>query len=197
MITAECLRELLHYAPVTGIWTRRVRTTNSVKVGDVVGCIHRFGDRIINISGHRFRASRLAWFYMKSEWPKGDVDHINGDRADDRWQNLREASRAQNSMNVRMRVDNISGFKGVRWLRGRCKWPARIKLDGRERNVGYFDTAERAFIEYIFAAWRNFGDFAQIDADYIRVVRERKERKELETRILRNLARPDPNYMAT
>lgn len=98
-------------------------------------------------------------------------------------------------MNARMRGDNTSSFKGVSWDKHARKWAAYIHVNGKKRHLGCFDSPERAFIEYIFAAWRNFGDFAQIDADYIRVIRElrrlKAERKAFEHIVLWNRARPD------
>jgi hypothetical protein len=202
-LTAERLRALLHYDPVTGdfIWlprpvrlhmVRHDKTWNTRYVGTKAGHVDRINCyRLIAIDDQHFRAPRLAWLYVMGKWPKGEVDHISCDRADDRWQNLREASSSQNNMNMRMRADNLSGFKGVKWNGDRCKWTARIKLDGREKSLGYFDTAERAFIAYIFEAWKLFGGFANIDADYIRAIQKRRA---LETVVLWNLARPD--YLA-
>jgi hypothetical protein len=72
---------------------------------------------------------------------------------------------------------------------------AQITVNGKNRSLGLFGTPERAFIAYIFSAWKHFGDFANIDADYIRVVKElrrlKAERKAFEHIVLWNLARPD------
>jgi AP2 domain/HNH endonuclease len=132
---------------------------------------------------------------MTNRWPV-ELDHVNGSRSDNRWCNLREATHSQNRANAQMRTDNTSGFKGVTWLKQTGKWRARIEVNGKRIHLGEYDTRERAFIAYIFAQWKYHGDFANPDADYIRAVKERKARKELETRILWNLANPNPNYMA-
>jgi hypothetical protein len=198
MITAERLRELLHYDLETGVFTWRVNRRGHI--GDVAGNVYggppNEGYRRIMIDRRMYQASRLAWLYMTGEWPKDQVDHINGDRADNRFCNIREALPAQNSQNRSMRTDNESGFKGVAWHKHTRKWASSIQINGKYKHLGYFATPERAFIAYIFAAWKHFGDYARIDAAYIRVIRERKARKELETRILWNLANPSPNYMA-
>jgi hypothetical protein len=195
-ITAERAREMLNYDPETGSVTRRVTVRKAV-AGTEAGFIDRStGYRRIKIDSRRYPAHRLIWLLVTGAWPEAEIDHINGDRADNRFCNLREATSAQNNANACMYANNKSGFKGVSWHKTSRKWVAIIRLNGKRCNLGYYDTRERAFIAYIFAAWRLFGDFAKIDADYIRAVRKRKERKELETRILRNLACPDPNYMA-
>jgi hypothetical protein len=124
------------------------------------------------------------------------MDHVNGDRADNRWCNLREAMQSQNQANTSMRADNIFGYKGVCWHKGHRKWTAKIQVSGERRYLGYFDTPERAFIAYMFAAWKHHGDFALIDSDYLVALRRLKAREEFETRILWNLANQNPNYMA-
>jgi hypothetical protein len=148
------------------------------------------------VDGHTYHEHRLAWFYMKGVWPKGDIDHIKGDKSDNRITNLREATTSQNKANERIRVNNTSGYKGVTWHRKRRKWEAHIGVNGKGLTLGYFDSPERAFIAYMKAAWDHFGDFALIDADYLKAIRERKAQKGWERDVLQNLARPDPNYMA-
>ena len=91
-------------------------------------------------------------------WPRTDMDHVNGDRADNRWCNLREATQSQNQANTSMRADNISGYKGVCWHKGHRKWTAKIQVSGERRYLGYFDTPERAFIAYMFARADDRGD---------------------------------------
>jgi hypothetical protein len=201
IITAERLRELLHYDPWTGVFTWRVRTSNYVKVGDVAGCVSVDGYISIKIDGYSYRAHRLAWLYMTGRWPADGIDHINMDRVDNRIANLREATKSQNRMNSYLSANSSSGFKGVTWDKRECKWRAVLVIGRKQKHLGYFASPERAFIEYCFAGWRHFGDFFSpdadyIDADYIRVVRKHKERKALERRMLWNLANPDPNYMA-
>jgi hypothetical protein len=175
-ITAERLREALHYEPATGVFTRSIRTANCVKVGDVTGCLGARGYLDIRIDGRLYRAHRLAWLYMTGEWPKSEIDHINGIPADNRFCNLREATRSQNIANERKHVDNTSGFKGVSlktFKSGNCRWQARI-INRKDMHLGYYNTQERAFIAYIFAAWDHFGDYANIDADYIRAAKKRR-----------------------
>jgi hypothetical protein len=191
MLTAECLRELLHYDPETGVFTRRVRDA-----GKAAGWLNYDGYPLIWLGRRHYRAHRLAWLYMTGEWPKRQIDHIDGHRANNRWLNLREATQTMNNMNSRLSVANSSGFKGVSWRKSRHKWVAHIRINKKLTYLGSFDSPEEAFIEYCFAGWRHFGDFFKPDADYIRIVKKHKAREALEHNVLWNLARPDPNYMA-
>ncbi|MCK9994454.1 MAG: hypothetical protein Dbin4_02974, partial [Alphaproteobacteria bacterium] len=98
-LTQSRLKELLHYDPDTGVFTRRVQTSSNARVGDVAGCLHPEGYRHIQIDGKRYAAHRLAWLYMTGEWPTNQLDHLNGVRDDNRWGNLREATHGQNQQN--------------------------------------------------------------------------------------------------
>ena len=192
-LTAARLRELLSYDPETGVFTRRVAVGRHGRwrAGSVAGAPCGGGYSAIRIDRRRYPAHRLAWLYMTFAWPVADVDHINGATSDNRWRNLRAATAVQNGRNARLRVDNVSGFKGVCFDNQPGKWRADIKIGGTQRFIGHFVSPERAFLEYCFAAWKHFGDFARIDADYIKVIRGWKARKALERRVLWNLANPD------
>ena len=83
-LTAERLREVLDYDPDTGVFTRKVRTASSVKVGDVAGSLNGKGYIRIRVDGRLYFAHRLAWLYVHGEWPVDQVDHINGIKNDNR-----------------------------------------------------------------------------------------------------------------
>jgi hypothetical protein len=188
VITAERLREKLHYEPSIGVFKWRIARSKA-RVGAVAGTAGgNDGYRKIWIDGREYKESRLVWLYMTGEWPRTDIDHCNGDKADNRWANLREATGSQNKANTPMQANNSSGFKGVSWHKGKRKWQACISLNGKIKTLGRFASRERAFLEYCFAAWRNFGDYARIDADYLQAI---KKRKMLQGVALYNLARPD------
>jgi hypothetical protein len=85
-------------------------------------------------------AHRLVWLLHKGYWPAADLDHINEDKTDNRIENLREATRAQNMQNVRVHKHNTSGCKGVAWYAPRGKWRAYIFCNYRQRHLGLFST---------------------------------------------------------
>jgi hypothetical protein len=160
-LTAERLRELLHYNPETGIFTRLVRTARRVRVGDIAGSLNRGGYWQIAVDGRSYLAHRLAWFYMTGKWPTGDLDHHNLCGSDNSWTNLRQATDSQNNANRRLRSTNTSGLKGVSWSKARSKWHARIKINGKDRHLGFSDCRAAAHFAYVIAADEAFGEFAR------------------------------------
>lgn len=151
IVSAERLRELLHYDPETGHFTRLVSRPHS-KVGDVAGCLNNQGYHRICIDYRDYQAHRLAWLYVHGVWPAHQIDHIDLDRANNRLANLREATKAQNSQNLRdARANSKSGFLGVSQSKQAGKWRARIMLDGKEYRLGRFASADLAHAAYVQA----------------------------------------------
>jgi hypothetical protein len=164
-LTATRLKELLSYDPGAGwfVWSGRRRA--GVSLGSVCGRISRHGYREIRVDGVLHRANRLAWLYMTGEWPARVVDHINRNKADDSWSNLRLATNSENAANQCVRKSNVSGFVGVSWCADRQKWAAQIRIAGRKTNLGRFATAEEAAKAYDRAAFATFGGFANLNFD--------------------------------
>jgi hypothetical protein len=119
---------------------------------------------LISVDNEKFRAARLAWLYMTGEWPKDIVDHINGVRDDDRWENLRAATQGQNCLNTARRSDNTSGVKGVGWNTRLGKWHARVKIGGQQHHCGYLDNLEDAKLARETKAGQLHGAFARFDS---------------------------------
>lgn len=136
-LTQDRLKELLHYDPETGVFTRRVVLNNKIKVGDIAGCLCN-GYVKIRVEVRRYRAHRLAWLYMVGDWPKDQLDHINGKRDDNRWANIREATSSENMKNRKINTNNTSGIMGVCWNKRSGRWDAQIKLGGRTIHLGSF-----------------------------------------------------------
>lgn len=158
-ITIERLRELLHYEPTTGRFTWLVDRSIRVRAGDVAGYALKLGRTsyiYVCIDERQYRAHRLAWFYMTGRWPEAVLDHIDGDGSNNRWDNLREATVAQNAQapNRRLSVTNTSGYQGVRKPKGRTKWQAMIQANGKQNHLGYFDTPQEAYEAYLSAKRR-------------------------------------------
>lgn len=159
-LSAELLRKLLHYEPETGEFTWLVQPRRGVYPGARAGKLHRgSGRRQIKIGGVSYYAARLAWLYMTGEWPQAIVDHVDTDRLNDRWGNLRLASKSENNHNKLAQRNNTSGFKGV--YRKRDRWTAIIRKDGVLHHLGVFDTREQAAAAYAAAAEIHFGTFAR------------------------------------
>ena len=145
--TAEQARSRLDYDPATGEfhWSASVRVCGGKRAGktDLRGYRH------IKLMGRSYLAHRLAWLYVMGEWPVDQIDHINGDRADNRFCNLRLATHAQNMQNRAIGKNNTSGFMGVKFRRN--KWRAEIRAFGNIRWLGSFNSPEEAHAAYLDA----------------------------------------------
>ena len=150
-LTAERLRDALDYNPETGEF-RWKSPRKKVVVGSIAGCVSSDGYRRIRIDGDRYRAHRLAWLYVNGRWPAFDIDHINGLRADNRIENLREARRGENNQNKRSpQTNNKSGFLGVTRRKDTGRWRAAIMISRKHISIGDFETPEEAYAAYLKA----------------------------------------------
>ena len=161
-LTAERLRAVLNYDPDTGIFTWR-RDTSKKTRGKHSGFSNDQGYLLIGVDGHKYRIHRLAWFYIHGKWPAHHIDHINGNRADNRLSNLREAEVFQNMANSRRPITNKSGYKGVSWHAGARKWQVHIKYQDINSYLGLFESAEEGHAVYCAEAIRLKGKFAKTD----------------------------------
>jgi hypothetical protein len=142
-LTQEYLREILTYEQDDGTFKWKVSNNLSVKVGDVAGSVDKRGYLRIGIDGKTYRAHRLAFLYMTGEFPLSGTDHINHDKLDNRFINLRVASQQDNGRNRSINTNNKSGFTGVCWYKHTNKWRTQININGKKKHLGYFkDLAE-------------------------------------------------------
>lgn len=153
ILTAQRLREVLHYDPTTGVFTRKVTTAANALQGNIAGTTNRDGRKYICVDKKRYAAHRLAWLYVTGEWPKHQIDHINGNHSDNRLENLRDVTCSINNENKRAaRSDNLStGILGVSWCDYHKKYKAHIRIDGKLRHLKYCKTAEEAREVYLEA----------------------------------------------
>jgi len=158
-ITAERLRELLTYDSESGEFTWRASRRNNMRQGDRAGCLNVYGYWCIRIDGRLYTAHRLAWLFVHDEWRTGDLDHADGNRANNAISNLRPATRSQNNANSRRRGNNTSGYKGVSFHQRLKKWFARLRKDGKRHHLGCFVTPEAAHPAYCQAAQKLHGEF--------------------------------------
>ena len=151
-ITYEVVSELMELDAVTGrlFWKKRslkwfsshrsMGSFNSKFAGkEALGKLNINGYPSGKILGFSFLAHRVVWLLSTGEWPVDQLDHINGDRSDNRMENLREVSNAENCRNQKMRKTNSSGATGVYWSKRLDKWFATIQVDGRPIYLGSFD----------------------------------------------------------
>lgn len=150
-LTVKALRELLNYDPKTGVFTYKVKRRYQIhNVGDVAGSVREGRYLVIKINNFAFYAHRLAWLYINGVWPEEMIDHINGNKLDNRFSNLRLATRSQNASNTSRRRTNSSGYKGV--VKYKNKWKAQITHKQKVHYLGLYDTKEEAHEAYIKAA---------------------------------------------
>ena len=158
MIQPNEISEFLHYDEGTGVFTWKTRDRiyftsanqwknwNGRYPGSVAGTIGKKGYRTIAILDRLYRAHRLAWAYMTEEWPLNQIDHINGDRDDNRLVNLRPVTNEINGRNLSLQARSKSGRIGVTPYNyhGKNLWVARIRIQRELIHLGYFDTIEAA-----------------------------------------------------
>ena len=138
----EMVRELFEYREGNLWW--RVRPSTNVDILKPAGSARPKGRRQIQVKGKSYLTHRLIWLYVYGKFPDGQVDHINGDPSDNRIENLRDVTNQENHKNRSKPRSNTSGHIGVHWDKDREKWRARIKLDGVEQHLGFFNVLEDA-----------------------------------------------------
>lgn len=150
-ITAKELRRLFVYNPNTGEFVRAVDAKRGkAKAGDRAGYVENTGYSAFWANGKKYLAHRLAWLYMPGDWPAGQIDHIDGDRLNNRFDNLRDVSNGENQQNVwSAKKHNSHGLLGVSKSKNRFK--AEIRANGIRRHIGTFDTPEEAHQAYLKA----------------------------------------------
>jgi hypothetical protein len=164
-LTAKRLHQVLRYDPATGIFTWRVnkfanQAGGNAHKGTAAGTVNN-GYRRIKIDGVIYRAARLAVLWMTGAFPTNYVDHHNLDRADDRWSNLRQATRSQDRANSPAQKGKRVPLKGVTWDDDKQKYYAGIRVRNMRIYLGRFDHAKDAHAAYVAAARRYFGEFAR------------------------------------
>lgn len=130
-----------------------MRTSPNAAAGQEAGYVARY--RVIGYKGRSYAAHRLAWYFIYGVWPELPIDHINGDRLDNRIENLRECALGSNSQNSKLNKNNTSGFGGVHWNPRLSKWCARIMINKVNYNLGHFTRPEEAREAYVEAKVRS------------------------------------------
>lgn len=158
MDKVQSVKAFLGYDPTTGnLWWKVTRGRQ--KVGKSAGNDHSAGYRELSCNGVRMFAHQAIWAIMTGEWPEFQIDHRNGVRNDNRWENLRSAQQVQNSANMMRRRNNKCGYKGV--VNDKGKFRAYIHTDGKIKYLGTFPNAVVAHKAYCDAAQAHWGSYAR------------------------------------
>lgn len=141
-LTLARARELFHYDPETGllVWRKSGREAKTLLNGRYKG---------LECAGRPYRVHRVAWLLMTGEWPKFDVDHIDGNTINNRWANLRDVTHSVNLQNQRAARKTHSGLLGV--FKNKKRWMARISIGSGLLHLGTYDTPEQAHAVYVQA----------------------------------------------
>jgi hypothetical protein len=136
-----------------------VKKSNRVHIGDRAGSFNQYGYRIIRLDKTNIMESRLAYFYMNGVWPDYEIDHRNRDNGDNRWENLRAATKSQNAAN-RIRPNKRNLPRGVYYTPNRKKFSARSFVGSKTHYLGTFDNPEAASEAYINFVMNHFGEYS-------------------------------------
>lgn len=160
MLTRETVDQLLKYDAFSGKFSWKVNGTR-IRIDQSAGCLW-LGYIRIKIKQRNYPAHRLAWLLTYGEWPANEIDHINGDRSDNRICNLREATHAQNIQNCINRNPNKHGLRGVAKQTCSNRWTATVTANGSKQYLGTYATPEEAHEVYVQAVQKLHGNFANL-----------------------------------
>lgn len=138
------LLNTLFYDCSTGIFTSKNKRCGPVPKNSKIGSIDNYGYQIITVGNTRYKAHRLAWFYKTGKWPVGEIDHINHNRSDNRFENLQDVTHTENMKNRKLDIRNKSGVCGVFWNKRLSKWEARIVVNKKKKHLGVYKNKELA-----------------------------------------------------
>jgi hypothetical protein len=175
LLPFELANEFLDYNPETGVFIRKWRDRkhfpsdrswkwwNTRYANTVAGYTRDDKYRLIGVNSKLYLAHRVAWLLHYEVWPTNEIDHINNDPADNRIENLREATHSQNMRNKSSRKDSSSKYLGVSWHKATNKWQATIWVDGTKMYLGLFTVEEDAARAYDKEAFKRFGIYANLN----------------------------------
>ena len=137
-LTAKRAREVFDYDPETGKIIRKEKVSGSVPVGSEMGFVGSHGYLAVMIDNKDYLVHRLIFLWVYGRWPKGQIDHKNHIKTDNKIKNLREATHRENGINQKLSKNNTSGSNGVYWNKGVNKWQSYINVHGKAIYLGVF-----------------------------------------------------------
>jgi len=180
-VSPEIVRQILRYDPAEGklFWLPRLAELfPDGRFGSERACaswnaryahrqafttLHASGYLMGDIFNRKYLAHRVVWALVMGVWPTADVDHKNGVRSDNRWDNLREATRTENNRNTSSRAGSTSQYLGVSWDKDCGRWRAIISVNGTNKHIGSFPREDAAALAYDAAARKHHGKFAKLN----------------------------------
>jgi hypothetical protein len=180
-LTAELAKRLLDYNPISGELFWKARTPDLFKnkrvaEGHCEWWNSKYSGKIayslvdnnknykrsrITLLGKTYFSHRVIWLIQTGKWPDNEIDHIDMNSNNNKWNNLREASRSQNAANRKISPINTSGFKGVYLNKSKNYWYAQIRISGKLTHLGIFPSKEEAAKAYTDMAEKVFGEYAR------------------------------------
>ncbi len=159
-LTVSELKYYLTYDPETGLFYWNEKAAYNTVVGSVAGSLNSKGYLTVTICYKSYLLHRLAWLYMTGEWPEDEIDHDDTDTQNNKWKNLREATRYENTRNSKIRITNKSGLKGVHWDKRKNKFVSQIMANRKKIHLGYFSDKEEAHKAYCEASTKFHMEFS-------------------------------------
>ena len=156
MITQQRLFELFDYKDGNLYWKVN---RQYIKSGSVAGTNRDDGYIVICVDQKRYRAHRLIFMFHNGYYPN-EIDHIDGNPANNKIENLRESNRKLNMMNVGRYSTNTSGYKNISWNANRCKWQVRLRVNNMNKSFGYYEDLELADLVAQEARNKYHGEYA-------------------------------------
>lgn len=141
-ITNDYLKEVLKHDIDTGnfIWVKKTSPKSRVNIGEIAGNLNNDGYRRIKLNGKKYQEHVLVWFYHYGKFPNEFLDHVDGDKANNRLENLRECSQGENNRNRAIASNNTTGFRGVTFCKQNGKFKATAHFNGEKIHLGYYIT---------------------------------------------------------
>lgn len=137
-LTAKEVRDIFNYNPDIGLLTWCVYRKGTKGIGKEAGNPQNKGYRQVHINYKRYLVHRIIWLFVTGAWPEEEIDHINGIRDDNRWNNLRQVTAYENKKNSKRYKNNTSGVTGVSWNDKQSKWVAYIHVNNKMNHFGFF-----------------------------------------------------------